>query len=233
MAVVVLVGFSCAGKSSILDPLEKQLEKTLSEEQKSEFGVLDTDKEITKTDYPDGGIYSVFLEKTVGADSSAALHYIAQREKQILLSPGLKKYAVVAAGPMLLSHSSEWKSFCEANRPEIFWLKLSPKRTLERLKARQERYKTKLFNGNVASEHSNFGCWNDQILTRYDQETKQWISTDEATQLDKITEFMKYFADKYYDKRSHKHIDMNQLEGRPTTQAALVEKIRGCVFPAK
>lgn len=229
MGVVVLIGFSCAGKSRILEPLKEYIsEKGLPKPHE-----VDTDKKITELDYPGGGIYSVFLDKTVEDNTEPAIEYIVRREKEVLKELlNLESPAIVAAGPLILQRQPEWKEFVSKHKPRIVWLRLNPRRTVLGLKHREGRYKDRSFNGLPASTHSSFGSWNKNILNTYDSESKTWKSLDELKQIEATTSYMKYFAETYYEKAFHDRVDMNQIEPGNDQHKNLLDMLTKALYSA-
>ncbi|MBZ0291818.1 MAG: hypothetical protein K8L99_04550 [Anaerolineae bacterium] len=227
MGTVVLIGFSCAGKSRILEPLkayiaEKGLPKPFE---------VDTDKKITERDYPDGGIYSVFLDKSVEDDTAPAINYIAQREKEVLKELlVMEAPAIVAAGPLILQRQPEWGDFMSKHKPTIVWLKLNPSRTVAGLKDRENRYREKPFDGKPASEHPGFGCWNKDILNTYDGEKKQWKPLPEVKQIEAATGYMKFFGQQYYEKAADHVVDMNQVQPGNAHYDKLLEMLKEALY---
>lgn len=228
MGIVVLIGFSCAGKSSLLEPLrnyidEKRLKRPLE---------VDTDKEITKHDYPEGGIYSVFLDKSFGNETDAAMQYIIRREHEVLKELlEIQGPAIVAAGPLILQRKPDWANFLAKQKPTVFWLQLSPKRTVEGLKHREGRYRTMPHNGKPAEEHPSFGCWNKDILNKYDEASQTWKSMAEEEQIAAATFYMKNFAEACYKKVDGvEAVDMNQIKPGNDYQKRLMEKLINALY---
>lgn len=227
MGVVVLIGFSCAGKSRILEPLREYI----SEQGYPKAHEVDTDKKITELDYPSGGIYSIFLDKTIEDNTQLAIEYIERREKEVLRELlNLESPSIVAAGPLLLQRQPEWKEFVSKHKPRIVWLRLNPRRTVSGLKHREGRYKDRTFDGLPASAHSSFGSWNKDILNTYDSESKKWKSMDEQKQIEAATNYMKYFAETYYEKACHDRVDMNQIEPGNDQHNKLLEMLTQALY---
>jgi shikimate kinase len=227
MGVVVLIGFSCAGKSRILEPLREHLaSKSLPMPAE-----VDTDEKITEHDYPDGGIYSIFLDKAVADNTQPAMEYIVRREKEVLTElMDIKPPAIVAAGPLILQRQPEWGEFLAKHKPRIVWLRLNPGRTVAGLKDREGRYREKLFNGKAAAEHPSFGGWNKDILNTYDQEEKRWKPMLDNKQVEAATGYMKYFGETYYEKAAHETIDMNQVQPGNNQHQKLLETITEALY---
>ncbi len=227
MGVVVLIGFSCAGKSRILAPLKEQLNK----EGRELPLLIDTDEKITEHDYPDGGIYSVFLDRTVADNTQPAMDYIVQREKEVLTELlTITPPAIVAAGPLILQRQPEWSQFLAKHKAKIIWLRLNPKRTVAGLKDREGRYQKRLHNGKPSSEHSSFGCWNKDILNTFDKETNLWRAMPDEQQIEAATKFMKFFGSTYYEKAADVVIDMNQVEPGNAHYEKLIATIKEALF---
>lgn len=228
MGIVVLIGFSCAGKSSLLEPLRNYI---------SEKGLklpleFDTDAKITEQDYPDGGIYSVFLDKSIGKDTDPAMQYIIRREHEVLRELlDIQGPAIIAAGPLILQRKPDWSNFLAKHKPTVVWLQLNPKRTVEGLKHREGRYRTMPYNGKPAEEHPSFGCWNQDILNKYDEATQTWQPMAEEAQVAAATNYMKHFAETYYKKVDRVEVvDMNQIKPGNDYQKRLLEKLTAALY---
>ncbi|MDR3615545.1 MAG: hypothetical protein P4L53_18440 [Candidatus Obscuribacterales bacterium] len=227
MGVAVLIGFSCAGKSWILEPLKEHISN-------KGFKLpleVDTDAKITEHDYPDGGIYSVFLDKSVADNTQPAIDYIVQREKEVLSELlDMVTPAIVAAGPLILQRQPEWGSFLAKHKPKIFWLHLNPTRTIARLKDRENRYRERPFKGMPASEHSGFGCWNKDILNVYDPTEKSWSPMPDEKQIEAATNYMKFFGQNYYNKAADVIIDMNLVQADNSQHNKLLEMLTEALY---
>jgi shikimate kinase len=227
MGVVVLIGFSCAGKSRILEPLREHISN-------KGFKLpleIDTDAKITEQDYPDGGIYSVFLDKSVADNTQPAIDYIIRREKEVLAELlGMETPAIVAAGPLILQRQPEWGRFLAKHKPKIIWLRLNPTRTVAGLKDREARYRERSFNGLPAAEHPGFGCWNKDILNTYDPTEKNWRPMPTEQQIEAATNYMKFFGHTYYNKAANVIIDMNMVQPGNSQHDKLLETLTESLY---
>lgn len=92
MGTVVLLGFSTAGKSTIL--------KEFSKLHGGKVEAIDTDKRIAELDH--GHIYDIFFERVSEAYREAALKYIERREGEVLDNiSATSKPRLIAAGPSI------------------------------------------------------------------------------------------------------------------------------------
>jgi shikimate kinase len=183
MGTVVLVGFSTAGKSTILRDFEKIL-STLVE-------AFDSDKEISK-DFG-GHIYLLFSKLIKGKDRKNALRCIKQRENAILswFQPSTKP-RLIAFGPSVPSRE-EWNPFIERVRPIVFYLKLSECEVREGLRRRRKRH----IKDGLQSIPA-FGSWDQGVTTKFNKKSQSWDPIEEEKiVLKKIRKHMRGLTPKY------------------------------------
>src|SRR5438309_440172 len=116
MATVVLLGYSCAGKSTIVKEVLDRWPQVEG---------LDSDAWVAE---PYGGhIYNVFFR----LGRLAALHQIAHREREFLdsLLP-VETARLIAAGPSLPSRENQWSAFVGRVQPEFIYLTLTAEEAL-------------------------------------------------------------------------------------------------------
>lgn len=156
MSTVVILGFSTAGKSSIIRYLKKNC--------KGKIKTIDTDYEIAK-DF-DCHIYNVFFEKVNdNNDRKEALDFIEKREREILANLSVKTDSprLIATGPFLPCREPQWSNFVENVRPICFYLELNPNEVYKGLMKRRRRH---IFKDHIYCR-KYFGSWDYDVTTKY------------------------------------------------------------------
>lgn len=146
--IIVLIGFSTAGKSYFSNAIE--------ELDPFEIKFQDSDKFVSKEFK--GHIYNIFMD--LGRD--AALKYIENKEIEFIrqLSDINDIPSIVAAGPFLLTREG-WSSFYEEQKPYIIYLKKGSDSVLAGLLERKMKQKRKL-----DTNSANFGSWDKDVTTK-------------------------------------------------------------------
>lgn len=176
MGVVVLLGSHTAGKSSAVRRLQQNHGHT------STF--IDTDAEIAN-DF-NGNLYNIFLALTEANNTKMAANLIEQRERALLRQLRLLKTpCIISAGPLIPTREPEWTEFLEAVRPTCFFFKLSAKEMFDGLKLRRSRQKR-----NSMDTAPNFGSWDKNLATYYDESKTQWLELSEAEALPLLESFL-------------------------------------------
>ena len=168
MATVVLIGFSTAGKSTILQHFKDVL-GTLVE-------VVDSDKKISE-DYG-GHIYLLYNELVKGKDRNEALNYIRCKENEILrkIKPD-KNPRLIAFGPLVPARE-EWVQFLERVQPVAFYIELSVWEVREGLRGRHNRHVADGLKSLPA-----FGSWDECMTTRFDEDAQQWVLIEDEEEI--------------------------------------------------
>lgn len=154
MGVVVIVGFSCTGKSTLVKKLQDDSDCI-------DIEFVDTDYEIAKN--AGGHIYNLFIER----GHQGAIEFVNDQEKQFLTDFTPSRKCVIAAGP-LIPRRAEFGDFLTRVNGTCIWLTIRAEEAAERLVARQERIGKE--NPQLLS-HPNFGSWNWPHLTERNEET--------------------------------------------------------------
>jgi shikimate kinase len=185
---VVLVGFSCSGKSSLIDEVR---------EWDDDVELLDSDKEVAKgyvaKGYDnEGHIFQMFLD----LDRLDALNVIKRREREFLdqLPTTTTKPRLIAAGPALPSRDPEWTNFKERVGPSFIYLEITPQQALERLRKRRERHQATLPDDVV--NHERFGSWDQHVTTELAPDGR-WHEVDDAMALSNIQDAMRLLVEMY------------------------------------
>ena len=151
----MLLGFSTAGKSSILNALkEKHGEK---------YDYFDTDSMISK-DFS-GHIYNVFLEKWEKDDPierKSAIQFIEEKENEVLkiLEKNINKSSIIAASPFILLRP-DWQTFIDKFTPTFFHLEIDAESVFEGLMKRHDEHLS------LVGNKLGFGCWDLGMTKKY------------------------------------------------------------------
>lgn len=176
MPIVVLLGFSCAGKTTVLEA---------AKERWPDLQTLDTDREIAGGG-DDDHIYDLFIES-----GRAAVHKIGRRENRLLASISPTDVPLlIAAGPALPSRS-EWVPFVARCHPVCVHFEMTPEDVLEGLQRRRERHEA-IGCGN----RPNFGSWDEDVTTRSTPDGA-WVLVDRATALANVERHMDGLIPRY------------------------------------
>ena len=152
MTTVVLLGFSTAGKSSIL--------RAFKDRYGDDLETIDTDESVASRHR--GHIYNIFIEMTEGGDTMPALRYIERKEDEVLKS--IKESILprlIAAGPWVPVRD-EWEPFVTRVSPICFYLQKTVQEVYKGLKDRRKRHRAQGVN-----ESKVFGCWDEGIMSRH------------------------------------------------------------------
>lgn len=166
MATVALLGYSCAGKSTIVRQVTERW---------PEVEGVDSDKWVAQ---PHEHIYEVYFEH----GSLGAKHHVDYRERTFLnsLEP-VDGPRIIAVGPAVPSRRPQWDAFVDRVKPTFIYLVLSPEEELARLRARRTQHArdTKI------AHNPEFGAW-DSGLTTERTNAGTWAEVDNATALKNI-----------------------------------------------
>lgn len=211
MGVAVLIGFSCAGKSSVRAPLFKYLKNK---------GVTplpdwkDTDKEICNGQPYQGIIYRVFVDLVTANNTTAAMNYIHTQQLQFLKTfTAGDTPTLIAAGPIMPRYP-EFRTFVARNKAKCFYLKLNPTRTHQRLRTRQDAHGNKTIDNQKLHTYMQFGSWNDFVLNHWDDAKPGWIAHSVDDQLTNIKALMRAWQPDY-ERCADFTLDMNLRDDDP------------------
>ena len=178
MKTVVLVGFSCAGKT------------TVGKAVKARWGVEVRESDVTIASPESQGephpgdphVYKVFFAH----GRERALELIEQREREFLreLKPSSAAQLVVT-GPAVPSRIPDWEDMIARVRPEFVYLELTPDEALGGL---FERRATHAAIPDVA-RHPLFGSWDEGVTTYHVDGA--WRAYTPAEALVNVTEAMR------------------------------------------
>jgi shikimate kinase len=178
MPTVVLLGFSCSGKSTVVEQTTKKQLNTVESK--------DSDEWVAE---PYGGhIYDIFF----GLGRQEALRVIERREREFLLSftPSTTR-CLIAAGPAVPSRDPEWQSFVARVQPEFLYLELTPDEALTRLRKRRRHHSE---DPRLANQ-LGFGSWDEGVLTR--ETDGVWRDVSDAEALANIRRHMSLLVERY------------------------------------
>jgi shikimate kinase len=200
---VILVGFSCSGKSSIGEKISKKFPNQVDILIAEKYG---------------SSIAEIFL--THERDDAVAL---IENEERIFLDSihAEEKARLIVAGPNLVLRDPQWEDFLTRINPVIFYLQVSPGMCYARLKARHDHY-AELYAGHARRDR--IGSWNKGILCDLDQYGKyEDISREEA--LSRIPILMREQVTRYEKIADPaRTIDCKRLEHPPELRI-FVEKV--------
>jgi len=201
MATVVLLGFSCAGKSSLATEVCNRW---------PDVSKLDSDAWIAKPYGEPPHIYEMFFQ--LGRDQ--ALHEIAHRERLFLDELNESDHPrLIAAGPALPSRQPQWGHFVDRVRPRSVYLVQTPEEVLAGLR---ERRACHLRNAQIAA-HPLFGSW-DQEVTTQAVAGNGWEEVDDVTALTNIAREMGSLVSHYQNltppEYRHLKSEVRQGQGR-------------------
>lgn len=160
MGTVVLLGYSTAGKSSILNHFKSVMGNRIE--------TIDSDSEMSK-EYG-GHIYLLYSTLVEGQDRNKALACIEDRENAILrwFQPAPRP-RLIAFGPAVPSRH-EWEGFLKRIRPTVFYLELSECEVQEGLRLRRDKH----IRDGLESLPA-FGSWDEDVVTTYDEDSERWV----------------------------------------------------------
>ncbi len=169
MSTVILIGFSCAGKSTLRKGLTRWM-RVQSIERKIEF--VDTDDQIAGEE---DAIYRLFITRVrKNGDRTEAIQFIEDQENTFLRTfTSASPDCIIAAGP-LLPLRTEWPEFLKRTQAKCVWLTITPERAYKELRARQESLGNKMIDGKKLSQHWQYGCWNDGVVTYFHDSNRRW-----------------------------------------------------------
>lgn len=185
MGVVVIVGFSCTGKSTMLRNFEEDPDcKSIQLE--------DTDKRISQS--AGGNIYKIFLQNT----KSEADKIIAEQELDFLAKfEPREEGCIIAAGPILPTRVEAFDAFVKRTDARCIWLSISAAYAEEQLVARQNRIAAE--DAELA-KHENFGSWNEPHLMHHDaQKNCYTIIADKDARVAATEKLLRQFESRYSD----------------------------------
>lgn len=182
MTIVILVGCSTAGKSSAVRRFEAAFA--------SRYKTVDTDFEVSREF--SGDLYNLYLSLTTADDTTRAVRYHEQREREILRDLVVADSCLVAAGPLIPTREPEWSKLLTARRPICFYLRMTD---LEIYDGLQRRRKKQRRSG--LAEHPNFGCWDREITMTFDHETLRYTEIAKPEALTRLCHQMSELASRY------------------------------------
>lgn len=176
---VVLVGFSCSGKSTVGKAIAKACKEAAFPVE-----LRDSDEEIGKAN--GGSIADIFVAK--GRPAAIALIEDGERSFLNSLKPSDSPRLVVT-GPNFPLREPEWSHFLTRVDPIAYWLQVEPNTVYSRLKRRHDKYRKK-FDG-----EPNNGCWNEGILC--DFTNGRWLDLEREEALRRLPKFMERQVELY------------------------------------
>ena len=192
-ATVVLLGFSTAGKSTIVGRFKDKYGAKLD--------TLDTDdviasslaRSLDPTFSNKAHIYDVFFHFVKNGDTSKALEYIADEERRVLKTNAKRQGVplLVAPGPNTVFRDPEWSEFCKALTPTFVYLKLDKSEVYYGLHNRRQGY---LNEPSLQQRKKDIGSWDQHVITEY--RNRQWVELRKSVVLPKIAGHLCRFIDR-------------------------------------
>lgn len=194
MSIVILIGFSCSGKSTLRKRLVRWMKENAIERQ---IQFEDTDDVIAGEE---DAIYRVFLNRVKrNGDRSEAMKFIQLQERKFLttFAPS-KPDCMIAAGPMLPLYP-EWDSFVKRMDASCVWLTIKPEKAYWELRARQDGHANKTIDGKKLSEHWQFGCWNEGVVTYFHDSNRNWKLDLEEKCIENVSQLIALWSEVYQE----------------------------------
>jgi shikimate kinase len=219
MATVVLLGFSTTGKSTILRDFAAKYSSHNLE-------TIDTDKRILIPDYAateqDAHIYIVFNQLVRGQDRDEALTYIERREREILETlQQVNNPQLIAAGPALASREPQWAEFIKRVNPTCFYLEKTAEEVYEGLlDRRSDENKVP----KEIRERVDFGSWDDNVITKY--EDGKWIEVSKDRAIENIKREMQQLVRIYEAHSSGGKYNSLDLQNISAVKEQFYDRIR-------
>jgi len=171
--VVVLLGYSTAGKSTVLRHFRDAYQERLF--------TADTDALVAAGS--SGHIYNVFFRLADGENTGPALEFIQEEENRILNELiGENEPLLIAAGPAVPIRNN-WNRFLAEKRPECFYLDLSAAEVYNGLVDRDSRHRREGLH-----RRPNYGCWDRNSSKRF--VAGEWLLMEPADAVPVITRNM-------------------------------------------
>ena len=188
--VIGFIGFTCVGKSTIVEHLRKQVKH---ESIVASISYIDTDREVCKR-LNKKHIFQVYEEYVNGRDRQDALKKIEEAENDFLENFHSKtEYSIIAFSPMIPGRKN-WGRFIESQNPINIFLKVDAETAYRRLFHRRTEQIQDLCN------YKNLGSWDQGMLTCYDDLNKQHIDLSKDESLKKISELIEQNESSYYNR---------------------------------
>jgi shikimate kinase len=174
MAVLVLIGFSCTGKSTTAD----RIIHTAGFEHVQK---ADTDEHIA---HPYEGIFDVYMQLSEGLDRREADKHIMNGEIGFLQNFEPEEHSIIAAGPIIPRREPHFSEFLKRTNAKCISLSISGKTATTRLLNRQTDLATERPDLAVKA---NFGCWNWPHLMKYDESTTRYSLIENSDTREQLT----------------------------------------------
>jgi shikimate kinase len=165
--IVVLAGFSTAGKSTYLLEIKKKHSDSFR------ISYIDSDEVISKN-AGTNHIYNLFM--SMGRE--AALSYIEEQEQLLLKKLSLENEnpILLAAGPFLPLRST-WNDFQKERKPFVIHLHTNPEAVYDGL---MRRKKSQFEDTSLDQESSHFRSWDKGVTTEQAENKYQDLSREQS-----------------------------------------------------
>jgi shikimate kinase len=180
MAIVVLLGYSTSGKSTIGDAVRQACEKD-----GRAITVRDSDDEIG-ADHG-GHIVDIYLSR----DHAVAVKLIEQAGREFLEELQDGGPMLVVTGPNLPLREPEWSEFLARVKPICYYLVITNSRCYSWLADRQ---------GKLGKQHGTkprFGSWNFGSLCDYDAQTRRYVDVNPEEARGRLKDLMRENVARY------------------------------------
>lgn len=204
--IVLLTGFSIAGKSTLLKPCKKFVK------------CIDTDELVAERAGFEH-IYDIFMAR----GPKEATHLIEQKENEILhsLSNLDEEPLLIAAGPFLMIREN-WESFHEKRNPFVVHLMIDEKNVYRGLMGRRNNQMKKMDQSNPF-----FGSWDNDVTTTMNGEKYIDVPQDEALQ--NIKKHLMNATGIYY-KYDDCRFESMKIRRDPSYEKAAIDTIKENLF---
>jgi shikimate kinase len=163
MATVVLVGFSCAGKSTILRRAKDEWPEVIC---------WDTDEQLALDHLGTDGRPHIF-QMFVDLGRARALQKVDGLERDFLDRQNeTTAPTLIAAGPFIPTRQPSFNNFVRRVRPSFIYLSQTPELVVAGLRARRERHVAEL------AGLPNVGPWDEDIQTK--REGDEWVTLSDS-----------------------------------------------------
>lgn len=173
MTTLVLVGFSCSGKTTISNALAESVPG---------LDRFDTDEWVAKHN----GVEHIW-ELPYRYGRRVALQRIAQSERFFLRTHVADGTQIIAAGPFVPTHTDDWERFVTRTDAKVVLITISPAEATKRLLKRRQ---SMIDDTAINSDHPMFGSWDDGVTTERLTPDGSWTLRSQTDSEDSVTDLI-------------------------------------------